>query len=173
MMDAVGRAALSGAGSGGVLGLGSAILGGAGIKSALRRAVLGSLMGGGAAATAVGAGSLALGSPDAGESNPYTRRGAAGGAITGGTFGALLGGAMSKGILSGSLAKKYLKVPEALGGMARFAAGKHPALSAIIGGLSGGAVGAYQGGDEGMQVDFIQNEIADAQKKRRRERALA
>lgn len=151
--DDIKKAALSGAASGGLLGLGGGLLSGGGIKSALRAAALGALGGGAVSGAGVGAGSALMGEPEEGEISPYTRRGALGG----GTVGAGLGG-----LLGAALGKNYLK-------MAKF-----PSLGklggkkgALLGGLGGGGAGAFMAGDEGMQLDFIQNELDAMEKKRR------
>ncbi len=158
MFDAALKAGASGATSGGIMGLGGSLLSGAPPKQALRNALMAALAGGTISGVGVGAGTAFLGEPKD-EVNPYTRRGSVGGAGVGGTMGALLGAA---------LAKKYLKAPSKLQNVEKFFVGKHPALGALIGGAGGAAFGAYQGADEGMQLDALQGELDDLELRRRR-----
>lgn len=159
MRDDTKKAALSGAASGGLLGLAGSALGGGGIKQALRSALLGALAGGTVSGGGIAIGDTVMGAPEQGEINPYTRRGALGGGIAGAGVGALLGGA---------LAKKYLKIPKATG-ITQFFANRQPKMAAALGAMGGGLAGAYQAGDEGMQLDFIQNEIDAMGRKRKAE----
>lgn len=156
MDDSTKKAALSGAASGGVMGLIGAGMGGSGLKKALRAALLGSGVGATVAGGGTALGSSVLGSPGEGEINPYTRRAALGGGIAGAGIGAAL---------SAALAKKWLKINNPP--LSKIFAGKSPGKSALLGGAVGGLFGGYQGGDEGMQLDFIQNEIDALARKRK------
>lgn len=163
MISAVKHAAEGGAASGGLLGLGTSLMGGASVRKALRNAAASALLAGGVSGAGVGVGTAALGEPheeDEDDPNPYTRRGAVGGAIAGGGAGALLGAALAKG---------YLRAPAELGALNKLA-GKHPLLGALAGGTVGALAGGYKAGDEGMQVDFLQHEL-DAHHKRRMRKA--
>ncbi len=157
MNDSTRNATISGAASGGILGGVGAGLAGGGIKSALRAALLGALTGGAVSGAGQAAGAAALGDIEEGEVNPYTRRGVLGGGLAGAGMGGLLGAALSR---------KFLRVPGAKGAIGALAS-KTPGKAAGIGAGAGGAFGAYQAGDEGMQLDFIQNEMDDTRKKRR------
>ena len=149
-------------------GFGGAIMGlGAGLVSPFRKwRDLAKAAGIGAASTAgisAGSGYVGdefLGDPDAGESNPYTKRTGLGGAIVGGGVGAL-GGAALGSPAGGGLAKmlpdnkltKTLRDYVGRGGL-----GKMGRLGAL-GSLAGGATGAWIGMDAGMQTDVIENEL--------------
>lgn len=152
------NAALSGAASGAVLGGAGSILTGANLKSALRAALLGSVASAGMAGGGMAIGNSILGDPpDEDEINPNTRRTALGGGIAGGSIGALLGGA---------LGKKYLRLPGATG-LTKYIASKSPKTAALLGGGSGALAGSYLAADEGMQLDFLQNELDALERKRR------
>lgn len=159
MRDETQNAALSGAASGGILGLVGSGLAGGGLKSALRASLLGALTGGAISGAGVGTGTAMLGSPEEDEVNPYTRRGVLGGGVAGAGMGGLLGAALAKRFL------KFKAPPPALKALADQPVRK----AAGIGAGAGGAFGAYQAGDEGMQVDFIKNEIDELQRKRKAE----
>ncbi len=166
MRDDVKRAAASGGLSGAILGGGSALISGMGLKKALRNALIGGLGSGALAGTGVGVGGALLGDPEEGEINPNTRRAALGGGLVGGAAGAGAGLALSKGIG---------KAIPAIGKheIARFLSKRNPALAAALGLGAGALVGGFHGGDEGMQVDFLQNERDAIEKKRRAEKLAA
>jgi hypothetical protein len=152
------KAAASGAAGGALYGGVGSMLLGSGPKGAIRNAILAALAGGTVSGVGVGAGAKLMGDPEEDEISPYTRRGALGGATVGGGLGALLGAA---------LGKKYLKMPKlaAIGSLS-------PKKAALAGGLGGAASGSYMAADEGMQLDFIQNEL-DAHERKRRADELA
>lgn len=152
-------AGISGAASGGIMGGLGSLLSGTNYKTALRNAAIGSLIGGGLAGGGVAIGNEVMGEPERGETNPYTRRGTIGGAVAGAGAGTLAGGA---------LAKDYIDLPKKLEPVGKYIRGKHPLLGAILGGIGGSALGAWKVGDEGMQVDFIQSELDDLRRRRRR-----
>jgi len=166
---------ISGGVSGGVLGGAGSLLGGAkGFGPVGKAAALGALLSGGLSA---GSGLLGDALMPGGEGDPQanTKKGAIGGAVGGGLIGAgagaLLGiggkggvGRTLKAVLMsnlgrGVLAKGLGKIATPLGG------------AASIGAL-GGLVGGYQGSDEGMQVDFIENLKRQNMKDRMRERMV-
>jgi hypothetical protein len=186
------NAALSGLVGGGVMaGAGKALSGERNLATILRRAAIG---GGGAGALAglgTYAGSKILGAPGEDEPSGYTRRGALGGSVGGG----LLGGGL--GYLIGAGGGR--KLAKAFGGSPiakRAAAVAHEELpldnlltdqlkhwaerpshraGLKAGGLLGGVLGLTGGAmasSEGMEQDFLENEIRDAKKKRMREAML-
>jgi hypothetical protein len=162
-IDAAKQAALSGALTGGTLGSVGALLGGARSKAALLKAAL---LGAGAGGTVAGGtnllGTAIMGPPAADDPTAYTRRGAVGGAVGGGLLGAGIGALAAKG---------KIKIPGSpmIAGFFEKMAGSPTAAKrgAILGALGLGAAAAYQGSDEGMQVDAINQEM-----ERRRRQAL-
>lgn len=149
---------ISGALSGAVLGGGGAALTGAKTlgaigKSALSGAGLGAALGGGSnlAADAV------LGEPNPNDPTAYSKRGAVGGALAGGLGGAALGAIAAGGSKGGfsRMARAALMNKLGRGAVAKGVGklGSRSAGAGIVGGL-GALVGGYQGGDEGMQMDF-------------------
>lgn len=159
--EAAKRAAISGGVTGAVFG-GLPPLLSAKPKS-WRRYLLESLTGaalGGAAAGGMAGGSTLLGSallgaPKPSDSSAYTRRAAVGGAIGGGLGGALLGAGAAK------LGKLPSGTPHLLKeGIVALSKTRRPALIAsILGGGLGAVAAGAQGADEGMQLDFINNEL--------------
>jgi hypothetical protein len=144
-------AALSGGLSGAVLGFTPILKNGVKLRTALKSAAVT----GAASAGIVGGGSLLgskiIGAPKEGENSPFLKRAALGGTIAGAGAGVL-----------GAIAAR--KIPFVKSGVANLAKEWRPAKwmqskSAIkaagIGGISGAAIGAYQGSDEGAQVDTI------------------
>lgn len=129
----------------------SAILKGAGSYAAL-----------GAGATATGVG--LLGEPGEDEPTGYTRRGGIGGAVGGGIAGGALGAAIGSGKM-----KMPSMAPEWL---ARYASKLSGARGAKIGGALGalglGAAAAYAGSDEGMPLDYLNNELHEQEKEKKR-----
>lgn len=165
-------AALSGALSGGALGLGTAVLGG---KRKLLDLLKASLIGGGAAASLAGgatyAGSKLLGAPDADDDSAYTTRGAVGGALGAGTLGAMAGGSLGAGLLR-NIPKAGIAdniIMDALKNLGRKGGTKSALLGAGLGGLTGALVGGHVGADEGMQLDFINNQTQKARRERLRQ----
>lgn len=163
--DAARQATLSGAASGGALGGISALLGGARSKAALLKAAL---LGAGAGGALAGGtnilGTAIMGEPSEEDATAYTRRGALGGLVGGGLLGAGLGALAAKGKIripgDPNLVSDYFKRL----GMGGAGAAKK---GAIAGALGLGAAASYQGADEGMQVDAINQELL-----RRRKEAL-
>lgn len=144
----------SGALSGGVIGSVGSLVGGAkGFGPVGKAAAVGAGLSGGLAGLSGGIGLKAFGSPSEEDGSGYTKRLGAGGAAAGGLAGLGTGALMSiPGVrnilaskLGGGLLSKGVKALK--GGI--------PAAATL--GVGGAAVGAYQGADEGMQMDFIRN----------------
>lgn len=150
-------------------GLTGALLGAAGrlggkltkFSDLIKPATIGAGVGGGLAVGSGYTGEKLLGEPDLEESNPYTKRGAVGGAALGGTLGAGIGAGIGSGALGG-LAKSILPADNVITDRILAAArsgglGKAGRLG-LLGGAAGAAMLGYQGADEGMQMDVIENE---------------
>jgi len=138
-------AALSGALSGSLIGGGSGLMEGYSKRAILKRALLGALGGGALAGSAIGLGHEMLGQPE--DEGAYTRSGAVGGLAAGAGAGAAGGAALASGL-----------IPSKRGLLARIAKmGYGPAMS--TGAVVGAGAGAFQGSDEGMQLDYIKNEM--------------
>jgi len=160
--DDVRDATISGGLSGAGIGLTGTALAGGNWKQALRSALMGALAGGTVAGGGVGTGSLLMGESEPGEINPSTRRGILGGGLAGGGLGALA---------SAALAKKFLKVPPKEGVMS-FLGKQTPGKAALYGGTVGAGMGAAHAGDEGMQIDAINNELDALNRRQRAEKMV-
>lgn len=166
----------SGALSGGILGAGGKLLSGAkSIGAIAKGAGLGASISGGLTGLSGAIGLGIGGSPSEEEGSGYSKRLGLGGAVAGGLAGAGLGALMgSKGgrgmalsalqkLGGGGIAKEITKGTSVLGrsigslGNAKYAAAGL--------GTGGAAVGAFQGADEGMQLDFLHN-LSREQKER-------
>jgi hypothetical protein len=157
------QATLSSGAAGGLYGLGFAAI--SGKKKALELAkfaakaglISGSVGGGG-----VYAGSRILGMPSEEETTGMTRRATTGGALIGGAAG------MGVGALAGSGALKANPKSNLIGEyLAKI--GSRPGLKsatrgAAVTGLAGSLIGAYLGNDEGMMLDFIDQEKKQRQR---------
>lgn len=161
---------ISGALSGAVLGAGGSALSGAKTvgaiaKSALHGAGIGAALGGGSdlAADAV------LGEPDPNNRTAYSKRGAMGGALAGGLGGAALGALVSGGGAKGALSRdlKAGLINKLGRGVVAKGVGKlgSRAVGAGVVGSLGALVGGYQGGEEGMQMDFYHGLNEDKRKR--------
>lgn len=179
--------ALSGMVSGAVLGTGSRLLGNfTKAGDLVKGGLAGAAIGGTAAASSGALGEAILGHPGASEEDPYTRRGAIGGAAGGTILGGLSGAAIGSGTVK-SFAKKYLSesAKAELEGTLR-PTGKNILIdalkrNALKGGLKGALIGAtggatilgglaaYQGADEGMQADILANARRKHARKRYRD----
>lgn len=158
------QATLSGAGTGALVGGVSKMLaGGRKPTDIALRALLGALAGGTMAGGSNKVGQEVLGPAEDDEPTPFTTRGAVGGLVGGGAIGAGLGALLGGGKLNG--------IGKALGGalkiapdnllmdqVKRLAAGGNVGKGAAMGGGLLGGVAAFQGADEGMQVDFLRNQ---------------
>lgn len=157
MIEPIIKAGISGGLTGGALGgIGAALS-----KDPLtREALIKAMLSGAATYGGLGAGSTAvglglLGKPKQDEPSGYARRGAVGGAV---------GGSLAGGSLGALVGSGKMKVPQALPSwVAEYASklkgGKGALIGAGVGALGLGAAAAYTGGDEGMQLDFIENEL--------------
>lgn len=175
----VGQITGAGALSGATLAGLSGILGGANPKALLRRALIGGLIGGAAAPASQVTGEAIMGSPESREHNPFTRRGALGGAILGGVAGLAGTAALSGKLPLGKLGSFGEKAETALASdhailnylrkLAKDPSGVKQAL-AVSGGMGLGALGGlHMGADEGMGLDVMANEVKALQDERRKE----
>lgn len=184
LIDRLKTAALTGAASGGLLGAGSALLGGGkSLRGILRKAAIGAAGGGIAAPAAIGAGEAVLGAPEQDEKNPYVRRGLVGGAIIGGGLGGGISALLASGkklplTKMGAFGDKIKTALSAdniiLNKLREYA--ENPSRSNIVKGtLLGTGIGAFGGAefsaDEGLNLDAIQNEI-EAAKIRKQKRGI-
>lgn len=166
---------ISGGVSGGILGGAGSLLSGAKKFGSVGKAA--AIGAGLSAALSGGSGMLGEALMPGGENDPQanTKKGALGGAVGGGLMGAGAGallGVGGKGGLGrnlkamlmnnfgrGVLAKNVGKIATPLGGAASL-------------GALGAAVGGYQGSDEGMQMDFIENLKKQAMRDRQRQQMM-
>lgn len=166
---------LSGGVSGAALGGGGALVGGAkGLGKVGKAAAIGALLSGGLAAGSgmLGEALTPRGDPDDPQAN--TKRGAIGGAAAGGVLGASAGALLSAGMGSKKSVGRYLKAAlmNNLGrGVLAKGVGKiaTPLGGALGVGALGATVGGYQGADEGMQVDFVDNIRKEERRRKMRE----
>lgn len=151
--------AISGGLSGAVLGTIGRITAGFNKPSSLvKAALIGSGITGGLSAGTGYVGGAVLGEPQKGEEAPHTIRGIIGGSLAGGAAGATAGSLLgipkiAEKIKPNVTNKNFLNTA-----FSNFigSGGKKSALrGALAGSLGIGAAGAYQGADEGMQMDFI------------------
>jgi hypothetical protein len=180
LKDELKKLIASGAISGAILGGGGSLLSGAKSLGAVgKAAALGAGLSGGLAGLSGSIGLGAMGSPEEEESSGYSKRLGIGGAVAGGLAGAGLGallGASKKGSLLGKGAR-YAKAG-VLNALGRGAAAKaldkigSKTTGAIVGGLGLGALGAHQGVEEGMQMDFLSNLSKEQKEKLFRQRMM-
>lgn len=164
---------LSGAVSGGVLGGAGSLLSGAKSfgsvgKAAALGAGLSSLLAGGSGYI----GESVMPDPDPDDPSAFTNRGAVGGAIAGGALGGGLGGVLgSRNKYSAPIRKSLMNRFE--GGLLSKGIGKvkGAGLGAAALGLGGALIGGFQGADEGMQADFVNN-MRQKQKEEQLRKAL-
>lgn len=175
-LEAALRTALSGGVTGAAIGGGARFLSGGNKKQILKSALVSSGLGAGLAGGSQLVGSSLLGDPEEEEGgSPYTVRGALGGAVGGGSLGALLGLLAA----SGKLPKMSIYAPQKLRSIVgsikeelplrNFLTkeiekiSKNPTAKGIrkagIYGAGMGAIpGAFLGADEGQTVDTILRE---------------
>lgn len=146
-----------------VMGVSSGITGGllAGVPVALRRGgtlrgVLKATGSGAAVGAALGTGAAligtkVLGKPKNEDGAAYAKRGAVGGAIGGAALGTVAGLALRKTSAGGSV----LKTAARKWRPAQWVTKGGAARAAAIGAVGGGAVGGFQGADEGSGVDTL------------------
>jgi hypothetical protein len=127
---------------------------------AAKSGLLGGLIGGGS----VYAGSKILGLPQPEETTGYTRRGSLGGSVVGGGLGIGLGAGLGSGLIprprSTNLITKYIAQLVKKPGLQTAAKG-----AAILGPI-GAITGGYLGNDEGLILDFIDQEKKQAMRKK-------
>jgi hypothetical protein len=159
--DAARNAAISGGLTGGLVGAMAPMLSSS--PKNWRKMLIESLgsaaVGGGASGIAAGGGTLLgssiLGPPDPSDASAFTRRATLGSVLGGGVGGALLGATAAKfgkmPSFSPALLRKAIR---------RLSQSKRPAsYGAAAGGTMGALGSGFIGSDEGMQVDFINNEL--------------
>ncbi len=174
-------AATSGAISGATLGAIGRLLAGARKPSELLKAgTAGALASGALSGGSTYLGGKLLGAPEEGDPSGYTTRGMAGGILGGGVLGGGLGYLMGSGKFgklartSALAAKAEELIPDNLIFEWLRKQAKNPSLAktaaatATLGGIGAGTAG-YLGSSEGMQLDYLKDQI-DA---KRRERAQA
>lgn len=138
-------------------------------KGISTKALLGALTFGGIAGGSTYVGNKAMGVPKSDDPTGYTTRGAVGGAVGGGSLGAGLGALAARGAI-----KMPKDTPQFLRAYAQklkaMPLSKGAGIGAALGALGLGSVGGYFGADEGMQLDFINNQLeAEKRDKLRRE----
>lgn len=166
--------ALSGGISGGVLGGVGSLFGGGLQKPTdiLRSALIGALGGASIAAGSGAVGGAVLGEPGEEEEGAHTTRGAVGGALGGGAIGALAGSTLGISKVANALRGKLgtdNAISRSIGNWIGQGGAASARRGAMAGGLGLGAAAAYQGADEGMQMDFIDAMRYQAEQKRKRE----
>ena len=169
--DATLTALLGGGASGAVLGAGSGLFGKGSVtaKNIGTKALLGALGSGALAGASTYIGNKALGAPEDDDPTGYTTRGGVGGAIGGGISGAGLGALAARGKVplpkaSPEFLRAYAQKLKAM------PLGKGAGIGAAIGALGLGSLASYFGADEGMQLDFMHNQVqAEKLKKMRAE----
>lgn len=166
-------AALSGLVTGGTTGAIARLLAGKRkIAEILAGAAGTGALGGALAGGATYLGGKLLGAEDPSDPSHFTKSGALGGVVAGGLAGGALGGLMGGGKIR--MPTKLLArlgvgdnlIMDKLAGLAAAPSMRNAKIGALIGGGTLGAVGGFQGGDEGMQLDFIKNQSARARKRR-------
>lgn len=188
--DAIARASIRAAASGGLsgaaLGAGASLFSPTrGLSNIVKNAGLAGLGMGAIAGGSIYAGSKILGPPTEEEDTGFTRRGGLGGLVAGVPTGALLGGLAGSGLhntandlleLGPNSVAKFIRkhshslTDNSIGDYFK-KLGDGPRLpgmlkGAALGAGALGAVSAFSGGDEGLQLDFIHNEINNAAKRR-------
>jgi hypothetical protein len=177
------RIALMGALTGGVVGGGAKMLGGAKkMSEILRAAGIGSALGGTAAAGTNLAGTTLMGEPEEGESSPYAKRGLLGGALLGALGGGALGAAGAAGKIPGGLKALVAKIGEEIpienmitrkiGEYAKRPTKEGVKKGAMIGAAALGIPLGYEGFDEGVYFDAMQEEIAKEQRRKQIEELM-
>lgn len=140
-------------------------------KALKRKAMIGALAGGAAGAGIAGGstflGNKILGAPEEDDPTGFTTRGAVGGAVGGGIGGAGLGALAAREKIpfpkkSPEFLRAYASKLKAM------PLSKGAGIGAAVGALGLGSLASYLGADEGMQLDFINNQVkAEKMKKMR------
>lgn len=151
------KAALSGAASGALLGGGTALLTrGKSLKSALQAAGIGASAMGALAGGGTAIGNKVLGNADPNDKAAFTKRAAVGGALAGAALGGLGAVALKKGMLGSKVSSAFAKGAKTWRPLHAIQISGTPAAAAVGAG-AGSLYGSYQGADEGMMVDAINN----------------
>lgn len=174
--QAIKDAAISGSASGALLGgFGRMLAGSRKPWELLKSAGIGAGLTGALTAGSTAIGSGLMGAPAPGDSSGYTTRGLVGGLVGGGAIGAGMGALAAHPRLKNlyklvpNKLKSELPLDNALmDAMKKMSQKGQMAPAASLGGATVGGLGAFLGSDEGMQIDFIQDQL----RKRRREEAL-
>lgn len=164
--DATFTALLSGGLSGAGLGAVSKLMGSAKRatpKELLKAAILGGSVYGGLSGGSTALGSYIMGPPKEDDPSAFTMRGGVGGGVAGGALGAGLGAAVAGGAINApkqipAFAANYLK---------NLRSSKNPLLKGA--GIGAAAIGlpmAFLASDEGMQTDFIRNQVQAAKRRK-------
>lgn len=176
--------ALSGIISGGVLGAGGkAISGAKKLSDILKAGAVGAGAGGALSLGSGAIGGAVLGEAGENEESAHTKRGSLGGALGGALVGGLAGGVATSAkarALVMKLANKYGKgasvkdafaSKDSAGNVTNILLDKikkinNPKIGAAVGAGTLGSVAAYQGADEGMQLDFVESLRRERQRKK-------
>lgn len=161
-------AALSSGIAGGAYGAGFSLLGGAtsGSKVAKmggRAAALSALLGGGG----VYLGSRLLGNPREDESTGFTRRASVGSGLVGAGLGSAAGALAGAGMIPAAIRENPSLLSRYLAKLSAAPSGKKALIGAALGALGGAVGGTAIGSDEGMVIDFVNEEKKRQMLKRR------
>jgi hypothetical protein len=133
------------------------------LKDVLKIALKSGLIGAGVGGGSIYAGAHLLGMPEENETTGYTRRGTVGGTAVGAGLGAALGAGLGSGVMPKPGNKTVMS--RLLSRLARNPGPKNMATGAAILGPIGALVGGYMGSDEGLVLDFIDQERKQAMKR--------
>ena len=147
-------------------------------KAALKAGTIGGSIAGGSQL----AGSSLMGAPEDDEQgSPYSTRGAVGGGLLGGLGGGVLGGMLAAGKMGeggalGALGSKIgAEIPDNIALQYMRKLGSAPTREGIFAGSALGATAlgvpaAFLGGDEGLSLDAMRNEMQERDRKKMQER---
>ena len=177
------RLALMGALTGGAFGAGAKFYSGAkDLGSILRAAGIGAGVAGGVAGGSHLVGNAVMGEPQEGETNPNAKRGVLGGVLLGALAGGGLGAAGAAGKIPFALKKLAAKFADEIPveNMITRKIGQYAEKPTTVGMKKGALMGAaalgipmaYEGGDEGMYYDQMQEEIAKEQRRKQIEQIM-
>jgi hypothetical protein len=172
------RNALMGALTGGAIGGGGKFLSGANkMRDIMRAAAAGGALGGTAAGATNVAGNAMMGAPDPEDPSAFKTRGLAGGALLGALAGGGMGAAGAAGKLPLRAIMAKMGIPENMITREIAKMAGNPSLSGIMkgAGLGAATVGiplAYEGFDEGMGMDEVQEQINKEQRRKQIEKMM-